>query len=548
MKPCKNSIAAAEIVKPKISVITPVFNIEANILRECVNSVLNQTSTHWELILCDDASTSSDTIKALKEIQGTDSRIKVVKNTTNLHISAASNRAVSFATGNFIAFLDHDDTLAPDAIELIQEALITFPDIDLLYTDEDKIDFDGSLCDPYIKPDWSPEHLLSVMYVLHLLVIRKKIFLALDGFRTEFAGAQDYDLALRASRIARRIHHIPEILYHWRKISGSAAAEVDAKPYALTAGKRALQDFVGTAGNVEEGLLPGFFRVRYFIPEKTPVTLLFLSGDARKDLDGTGEISLLQNALLSIAKHTSYSDYRILVVHNNDLSRESLALIERLGGRAIADTRSGGFNYSRRLNFGFEQVETEYVVTLNDDIEITQSDWLESLIEWLVPNDVGVVGARLLYPDTLVQHAGMALIPKSGATHPFYRMPKDTIGYYGFTHLIKNVSAVTGAVMATKMSLVREVQGFDEHLSTDFNDADFCLKVWCADKRIVWTPFCEVIHHEGSSLKRTSQNPYEVELFSSRWQQLTERDPYINLPKIKAIMPWAIDPNDTAPV
>jgi GT2 family glycosyltransferase len=423
-----------------------------------------------------------------------------------------------------------------------------FPDTDLLYTDEDKIDFDGSLCDPYIKPDWSPEHLLSVMYVLHLLVVRKSVFLEVNGFRPEYSGAQDYDLALRVSKIARRVHHVPEILYHWRKVEGSAAAEVDAKPYALSAGKRALQACIGNKGEVEDGLLAGFFRVRYTVPKPAPVTLLFLSGDARKEIDGAGDVSLLQNALVSIAGKTSYPDYRILVVHNNDLSRQSLALIDKLGGVAIADTRPGKFNYSRRLNFGFQHVKTEHVVTLNDDIEIFQADWLEALLEWLVPDDIGVVGARLLYPDMLVQHAGIALIPTSGATHPFFRMPKDFIGYNGYTHLVRNVSAVTGAVMATKMSIVKEVSGFDEHLSTDFNDVDFCLRVWCTGRRIVWTPFCEVIHHEGASLKRTSQKPYEVELFRSRWQQLTDRDPYLNLPKIKGIMPWAIDPNNTAPV
>jgi GT2 family glycosyltransferase len=537
-----------KVVKPRISVITPVYNIPPAILCQCVESVLSQTSSRWELILCDDASTNAGTQEVLSQFQGFDGRIKVVRNSRNLHIADASNRAVSFATGEFVAFLDHDDALAPNAIESIQRAITEFPDTDLLYTDEDKIDFDGSLCDPYIKPDWSPEHLLSVMYVLHLLVVRKSIFLSLGGFRAKYSGAQDYDLALRVSRVARRVHHVPEILYHWRKVEGSAAAEVDAKPYALTAGKRALQDFIGTKGQVEDGLLPGFFRVRYHLPKEAPVTLLFLSGDARKNLNGQGEVSLLQHALLSISNKTSYPDYRIVVVHNNDLSQESLDLIDKLGGIAVADTRAGGFNYSRRLNFGFQHVETEYVVTLNDDIEIIQADWLEALVEWLVPEDIGVVGARLLYPDALVQHAGMALIPTSGATHPFFRMPRDTIGYNGFTHLVKNVSAVTGAVMATKMSIVREVLGFDEHLSTDFNDVDFCLKVWSAGRRIVWTPFCEVIHHEGSSLKRTSQNPYEVELFSSRWKQLTERDPYIDLPKIKSIMPWAIDPNNTAPV
>jgi GT2 family glycosyltransferase len=526
-----------------------VYNTPAPILKACIESVLLQTSPVWELILCDDASSDRETLKVLHHYQGLDSRIKIIRNEKNLHIAEASNRAVSFATGDFVGFLDHDDTLASEAVFEVEQAIKNLQDVDLIYSDEDKIDFDGSYCDPYFKPIYSPEHLLSVMYILHFLVVRKSMFLAVGGFREEFSGAQDYDLALRVTSKSSRVHRIPKVLYHWRKIDGSAAATVDAKPYALQAGKRALADLMkDRKATVLDGLLPGCWRVRYPLPESASVTLLILSGGAKKEISNKGEIVLVENALASIKRLSSYRNYRLLVVHGNDLSEETLRLIADLGGRAVADDRiNEDFNYSQRLNFGFQNVQTEYVIVLNDDIEICQNDWIESLLEWLVDEEVGVVGARLLYPDGLLQHAGIALVPGCGATHPFYRMSKDTIGYNGYTHIVRNVAAVTGAVMATKLSLVHAVGGFDEQLSTDFNDVDFCLKVISLGQRIVWTPFCELIHYEGSSLKRTSQNPFEVELFQSRWQQLTAADPYIDLHRIKAVMRESVDPNNTVP-
>jgi O-antigen biosynthesis protein len=535
------------INRPLISIVTPVFNTDSIVLKECIESVLKQSYQVWELCLCNDASTLPATREVLDHYHGKDARIKIIHNSTNLHIADTSNRAALFATGSFLGFLDHDDTLHPDAIKYVVEALSEDQTIDLLYTDEDKLDFNGEHCDPYIKPDWSPEHLLSVMYMLHFLVIRKSLFHRLGGFRTEYTGAQDYDLALRASAMARTIHHVPRQLYHWRMVAGSASQEVDAKPYALDAGQKAVADFVGNTAHVEKGKLPGFFRVRYAIPQNTPVTLLFLTAGVSRSLPEKGNVLLLVQAIESIKNISTYQYYECLVVHNNDLLPETILLLQKLGATVISAQSSAPFNYAERLNFGFSHVKSEFVIVLNDDVEAIQSDWIESLVEWLTDPKIGVVGARLLYPDRTVQHAGIALIPTYGATHPFYRMAYEDIGYNGFTHLIRNVTAVTGAAMGTKMTLVRKVGGFDTALSTDFNDVDFCLKIYAAGYRIVWTPHCELIHYESSSLKRNAQNSYEVELFNSRWAELTEKDPFLDIAGIKKIIPWAIDPYNTVP-
>jgi O-antigen biosynthesis protein len=540
-------------LSPFFSIVTPVFNTDEKVLKDCIDSVKQQSFTNWELILVDDCSTKLETQDLLRSELGRDPRVKIYFSEKNLHIAEASNLGVRYSRGKFIGLLDHDDTLTPYSLERVYSEIekSRLP-VDVVYSDEDKIDFDGTYCDPYFKPSWSPEHLLSVMYLLHFLVFRRSLFLSIDGFRDIFSGAQDYDLALRLTAKARKIVHIPEILYHWRKVEGSASAEIDAKPYALINGKKALEDHISNGkigGVVTDGLLKGFFRVRYSIPANTKVTLLILSAGASRVVDGRGEIVLLDNFLKSIAQKTSYGDYEVLVVHNNELSEGSLNLIESLKGKAIAANDNLPFNYARRINYAFSQVKTEYVIALNDDLEVINADWIESLIEWLSDEQIGIVGPRLLYPDNTVQHSGVSLLNNfKGATHHFYKMPKDEIGYNGYTHLVRNYAAVTGAVMATKKSLFNLVGGFDTRLSTDYNDVDFCLKLYEQGYRTVFTPHCELYHFESSTIKRSSQSSLELDIFNSKWSGLVSSDPYINISKIKSLMPWSIDPNNTAPI
>jgi glycosyltransferase involved in cell wall biosynthesis len=307
--------------KPVISVITPVYNIEGPYLRRCIESVRAQYYPFWELCLCDDASTLAETLEVLESYRGIDPRIKIVVHERNQGIAAASNRAVEISTGDYLAMLDNDDELAPKALYEVAKAIQSNPEIDFLYTDEDKLDDSGEFVDHFCKPDWSPDHLLSVMYLLHLLVVRKDVFYDVGGFRPEFSGAQDYDLALRLSTRAQSIHHVPKILYHWRKIRGSAAELVDAKPEALDAGRRALEDHLARNaidGEVDFGQIEGTFRVRYRIHEYPLASLCIMAGGNRATVEGRGNIDLLENFVKSIVAKTDYPNYEIVVVDDGN--------------------------------------------------------------------------------------------------------------------------------------------------------------------------------------------------------------------------------------
>jgi GT2 family glycosyltransferase len=437
------------------------------------------------------------------------------------------------ATGEFIAMLDNDDTIHPDALLEVARALFANADIDVIYTDEDKIDEQGRLIDTYHKPDWSPEHLESVMYVLHMLVVRKKLFLELGGFRAEYSGAQDYDLMLRLSRRTQKVHHIARALYHWRAVQGSAASVVDAKPYALQAGFRALQDHVaqkhGDRAWVEDGLLPGTFRVRRKILGRPRVSLLILTNNGELDLPGRGCFHMVDNLVDSILRRTSYRNYEILVVDNSKLSKEQIARFRTLGVRVENFTGPVvPFNYAAKANFALRVCRTENLVLLNDDMEVINEDWLTSLLELSQDPEVGAVGARLLHADGTIQHVGCVIGVNNGTAHVYHSFPGDFIGYNGFTHLIRNYSAVTGACFATRKSVMSQVGGLDESFAIDFNDTDLCLKILESGYRIVYTPYSSLFHFEGASAKRVTQNADERRRFVARWARYMENDPYFN--------------------
>ena len=531
--------------KPLISVITPVYNVKAEYLRRCIESVRAQYYPFWELCLCDDGSTSPETIEALESYRGSDPRIKIVRNERNQGIAGASNRAAEFATGEYMAMLDNDDELAPEALYEVVKAVQADPQIDLLYSDEDKIDERGELVDDYFKPDWSPEHLLSVMYMLHLLVVRKDLFYSVGRFRHEFTGAQDYDLALRASTEARSIHHVPKILYHWRKAEGSAADLVFAKPEALDAGGRALEDHVrrnGMDATVEDGLIEGTFRVRYQVREKPLASLCIMASNNRATIPGRGEIDLLENFVKSIAAKTDYPNYEIVVVDDGNLSGSTRQALSGIPHRLESFTEPNTpFNFSRKANFAFRQARGHHIVLLNDDMEVISPEWLTAMIEFTQQEEIGVVGARLLLPDDRLQHVGVVLGVNNGAAHAFHEYPAGSIGYNAYTHLIRNYSAVSAACMATRKDVIEKAGGFDEQLATDFNDIDFCLRVIQQGFRVVYTPYAELYHFEGTSIRRKVQDPREVALFKSRWPEEIGNDPYYNPNLTREGMDFSVD-------
>jgi GT2 family glycosyltransferase len=480
----------------------------------------------------DDCSTDGSTIKVLERYKGTDSRIKIVRSPTSLNISGATNLAAEFATGEFVGFVDHDDKLHPRAIETVVEAIQVNADIDFLYTDEDKIEPDGTHSEPYLKPDWSPEHLQSLMYTLHFMVVRKSLFLDLGLCRAEFDGAQDYDLALRASVKARKIVHVAKVLYHWRKMRGSAAAVSNAKTAALDAGKRALTDFIkgqSPDATVEAGLFPGSFRVRWPIDKSRPVTLLILTGAAQRSVQSRGDILLVEHTVNSIINRSTYDNFKIIVVADAELPQDCVEKFQHNEKvRFINRQRQGKFNFSEATNFGLSYVETDDVILVNDDIEVITRDWIEAMLEFSRKPEIGAVGARLLLANNNLQHAGIVLGLCGPAGHVFYNLPSWQRQYCNFSQVIRNYSAVTAAVLATRMSVIKQIGGFNPSMRTDFNDVDFCLRLRSAGFRIVYTPFSELHHFENSSLLRDESNSADKSRFLTLWGAHVQRDPYYN--------------------
>ena len=518
---------------PTFSVIVPVYNISAALLRECVESILAQTYPYWELCICDDASTNPETLDYLEALRGYDQRIRIRRLAENSGISRATNAAVELATGEFLAFVDNDDTIEPTTLATYAAAAAANPGCAMLYCDEDKIDTCGQYVDHYFKPSWSPEHLESCMYVLHMLAVRKKVFLQIGGYRQEYTGAQDYDLALRISRIGGQVVHVPKVLYHWRMIPGSASAVVDAKPEALVNARRALEDYAevcyGPDAQVEDGLLIGTFRISRGHLVQPPITLVMTTNNTTKEVEGRGEINLPENFLKSIVEKTEYKNYRVIISSNGELSRGCRTLLDQIGGREIVyEGCSERFNFADKANFSMLAAETELMVLLNDDMEVRTGGWLNALVDQIVKEDVGAVGAHLCYPNDRIQHVGMVVGVNETSAHVYHGHPGNSVGYNGYSSIIRNYSAVTGACMATRRSLYEQVGGFDRGFATDFNDTDFCLKLRQLGYRIVFTPFARLYHFESQTAVRSHQNPDEKALFLSRWQSVIENDPYFN--------------------
>lgn len=520
--------------RPTLSVVVPVYNVAPEYLSACIESVRAQIYSHWELCLCDDASTNAATLAVLERYQGIDPRIRIKHLAQNQGISAASNSAVTMATGGWLVMLDNDDELTPDALGEIAAAVVQDPTIDALYSDEDKLDIKGDRCDTYYKPSWSPEHLESVMYTLHPLTVRTSLFLHLDGFRAEYSGAQDWDLMLRISRITDAIHHIPKILYHWRMILGSASAEVDAKPAALDAGARALSDHVLAKYGVENAIvepasLLGHYRVRHSIRDNPPVTVLITTNNSGLTLPDRKPFIMVENLIQSILERTSYDNYRIVVVDNANTLEKQSRWMKKMGVDLHSYYgRVSPFNYPDKVNFALRKVQTEHLVLMNDDMEVINNEWLSALLEFSQNSDIGACGGKLLHEDGTIQHVGTVLGISGGSAHVYHGFPGDFVGYNGYTHVIRNYSAMTGACLATRRSVLNEIGGWDPRLAIDYNDVDLCLRMRQHGYRLVYTPYSQLKHFESKTAIRTAQNPAEVSLFQSRWGALVDNDPYYN--------------------
>lgn len=525
--------------QPTISIITPVYNVDPKWLDCCVQSVKNQSYFNWELCLYDDASTRKETLDCLKRWNNVDSRIKIRFGKNNGHISAASNEAIKMATGTFIALLDNDDELSPHALYEVVKLLNEHPEADLIYSDEDKLTLKGERTEPFFKPDWSLDFLLSANYICHLGVYRKSIIDEIGGFRLGYEGSQDYDLVLRFVEKTTHIFHISKILYHWRKVKTSTASNASAKNYAYTVAQRALTDYLhrnDIRGSVEM-ITPGFYRIKRVIEKSLKVSIIIPFRD---------QCRVLKRCVRSILKNTDYPNYEIILVDNQSVEMETLSFLKNIEDAHNTKVRvisyDSPFNYSAINNFAVERAEGEYILLLNNDTEVINRDWLSSMVEHIQREDVGVVGSRLYFPNDTVQHAGVVM-GLSFAGHAFKYFPRGSFGYFGMLVSIRNYSAVTGACLLTKKALYKSIGGLNEkELAIAYNDVDYCLRVINEGYLIVYTPHAELYHYESLSrgndndadLKQANPEKFnrvmsEREYMTTKWKDVIANDPYYNI-------------------
>lgn len=526
--------------KPVISVLLPTYNTPVVLLKECIESVLGQSYPYWQLCIADDASTQPEVRAVIKEYASADSRICYTLRKYNGHISECSNSALGLATGEWVALLDHDDRLPAHALFEVVKALNEHPQAQIIYSDEDKIDLQGRRCDPFFKPDWSPDLLYSQNYMTHLQVYRHQLMRDVAGFKKGYEGSQDYDLLLRCIAClpaATRdvIVHIPKVLYHWRMTEQSTAMGHERKDYATAAALRALQDFMDLQhpGVHMELVQPGIYRGRWPLPPRPPLVSLIVP-----TRDGLDE---LRTCIESIREKTSYTNYEILVVDNQSTCVNTLAYMCELEtdakyeGRIRVLSYDHEFNYSAINNFAAEQAQGEVLGLINNDVEVINGEWLSEMVSHALRPEIGCVGAKLYYPDGTLQHAGVVLGIGGVAGHSHKYFDGASKGYFGKLILTHNVSAVTGAALVVKKSVFTQVQGLDEEgLRVAFNDVDFCIKVREAGYRNIWTPFAELFHHE-SKTRGTEDTPEKMIRFSNecalmknRWKEVLESDPFYN--------------------
>lgn len=519
---------------PTISIVMPVYNVDPKWLSLCVESVQAQYYPKWELCICDDGSTSKATKEALKSYVDSDPRIKITFSDKNSGIAGATNQALDLATGEFIGLLDNDDELAPEALYEVVKLLQEHKEADMIYSDEDKLEEDGTRTEPFFKPDWSPEYFLSCMYTSHFGVYRRSLVEQVGRFRSAYDKSQDYDLALRVVERTKSIFHIPKILYHWRKIATSTASSTSAKNMTDGPAKRALEDYVQRNNLQAEVLVDpvtSYHRVKYTIQGEPLVSILIPTNGKIAKTD-KGEMNLLKNCLESVWQKTTYPNYEVVVAHNGNLTPDTFTWLQEQAKihrvTILHYTYQEPFNFANKMNFIAKHAKGEHLLILNDDIEVISPEWMTAMLEFSQQPEVGVVGAKLFYPDGRIQHAGVVMGIGGGASHIFTGKPKNYPGYFSSAKVIKNYSVVTGACAMTKRKLFEEIGGFDEKFRIDYNDVDYCLRIRAKGLRVVYTPYAELFHHESTSLGSRAGNvgQAEEELLRSRWKDVIANDPY----------------------
>lgn len=516
---------------PKISVVVPAYRTPSEFLRQMIESLANQTYPNWELCIANASPGDEEMRAVLREYSEKDGRIRVKNLKENLGIAENTNEAFSMAEGEFTGLLDHDDLLAPQALYRMVEAL-NKENADVLYSDEDKVTTDLSEhFQPHFKPDFNLDLLRSNNYITHFFVVRTSLVKKIGGFRREYDGAQDYDFIFRCVEQAEKICHIPEVLYHWRTHKASTADNPASKMYAFEAGRRAIEgnlERCGVEGTVSHTKDLGFYQVKYPVQGNPLVSIIIPNKDQKETL---------KKCLDSVFEKSTYTNYEVIIAENNSETQEIFSYYRELEEKSNVRVIKweGKFNYSAINNFAVREAKGDYLLFLNNDVEVISSDWLEELLGNCQRQEVGIVGAKLYYPDDTIQHAGTIIGIGGIAGHAFLNMPRSRTGYLHKASLQMDLSAVTAACMMMKKSVFEQVEGFEERLSVAFNDVDLCLRTVQAGYLVVYNPKVELYHYESKSRgqedseEKIRRFQCEIEFMRTRWiQLLKDGDPYYN--------------------
>lgn len=515
--------------EPKISILIPMYNTNEIFFKELIDSLKTQTYKNFEVCFADGSQVEN---KELEKYFSDDNRFKYKHLSENKGISENTNAALEMATGEFIALVDHDDTLPCFALYEVVKTINDNPDVEFIYSDEDILDAKHERKNPYFKPDFSPDTLRSSNYICHLSVLKKTLIDEIGKFRAEFDGAQDYDMILRATEKAKLIVHIPKILYHWRAHENSTSQNTDSKSYAFIAGKKAIEEQLkrlNIKGNVELLETPGTYKVNYQVINNPLVSIIIPNKDSIQDL----------NKCISSVLKSTYNNYEIIIVENNSENKETFDFYRKLEENNrnihVVKYEEKGFNFSKINNFGRKFAKGEYILLLNNDVEVINENWIEEMLGICQQKNIGIVGAKLLYPDNSVQHAGVIIGIGGVAGHIHKNIKDSDPGYFSRAVIVNNFSAVTAACLLVKTNIFDEVGGLDETLEVAFNDVDFCMKVRNKGYLVVYTPFAKLHHFEsksrGNEDTKEKKNRFsnEIDRFKEKWQEELEKgDPYFN--------------------
>jgi GT2 family glycosyltransferase len=513
--------------RPLVSVVTPVYNTDARWLRACVESVRRQAYPHWQLCLADDGSTRQETRDVLRELAG-DSRIAIHTLPSNAGIAAASNAALALATGEFVAFLDHDDEIPPEALFEVVSHLNRHQDADFIYSDEDKLEPDGTRAGVYFKPDWSHEHFLTNMYTCHLMVVRRTLLEKIGGFRVGYDGAQDYDLVLRLMDQTSRIHHLPKVLYHWRKIPESTAGREDAKPAANDAGRRALEDHV-RRNELDAEILPGVsqyvYRVRFAIRGEPLISIILPAAPGGEDADARGRACA--RTIRTLIERTSYRRLEVLMPVQAGGHEAIAGVAQGLHARVVPVDATQFRDKRSRLAAAAAAASGEHLLFMDWGLRALDGDWLTALLEFSQQEAIGVVGAKLHYPDGTLKHIGIVLGVNGAAAPALHRHPRSSMGYWGTAISARNYSAVSGECMMTRREVYERVGGLDPEMGR-YADVDYCLRVTAAGYRVVFTPHAALVHDAEPSPAAEGESSHDASRLRRRWADRLARDPFYN--------------------